>query len=103
MASGILGNTDGNDTNQTVYTVGASTLAVVNVSICNTTASADDVVLYALGSGDSAATATTIEDLSLGAGSVIERTNIVLEAGGSIVFNASAGTAISVWGIEEAV
>ena len=40
----------------------------------------------------------TIEDLSLGAGSVIERTNIVLEAGGSIVFNASAGTAISYLG-----
>lgn len=103
MASGILGNTDGNDSNQTVYTVPASTLAVVNVAICNTTTSADDIVLYALGNGDSAATATTIEDLSLGAGSVIERTNIVLEAGGSIVFNASAGTAISCWGIEEAV
>lgn len=101
MASGILGQRDGDDTDGTVYTVPADTLAVVNLNVANTTASADDVVIFVAESGATLGTQHKIESFSLSANSTLERTNLVLEAGSFIAVNASAGTVANVWGIEE--
>jgi hypothetical protein len=101
MASGILGQRDGDDSNGTVYTVPANTLAVVNLNLTNTTASADTVNVHLVPSGGSAATANKIESFSLGAYNTLERTNIVMPAASFLVVNATAGTVANVWGIEE--
>tara|TARA_B100001939_G_scaffold3860_1_gene3661 strand:+ start:2788 stop:3102 length:315 start_codon:yes stop_codon:yes gene_type:complete len=101
MASGLLGRRNGDDTNGTVYTVPATTLAVVNLSIANTTSSADDVVVYVVPSGGSASTEHTIESFSLGANNTLERTNIVMASGDFLVVNATAGTVANAWGVEE--
>ena len=101
MASGILGQRDGDDTDGTVYTVPADTLAVVNLNIANTTASADTVNVHVVPSGGSVATANKIESFSIGANNTLERTNIVMASGDFLVVNATAGTVANVWGIEE--
>ena len=101
MASGILGQRDGDDTDGTVYTVPADTLSVVNLNVANTTTTADDVTVYIAESGATLGTVHKIEFLSLSGKNVLERTNIVLEAGSFIAVNATAGTVANVWGIEE--
>ena len=103
MASGLLARRDGDDSNGTVYTVPSSTLAVVNLNIANTTTSADDVTVYVAPSGATLVTEHKVDVLSLSGQNVLERTNIVLEAGAFIAVNASAGSVANVWGIEEAV
>jgi len=103
MASGLLARRDGDDSNGTVYTVPSSTLAVVNLNIANTTTSADDVTVYVAPSGATLGTEHKVDVLSLSGQNVLERTNIVLEAGAFIAVNASAGSVANVWGIEEAV
>ena len=104
MASGLLGRRNGDDgTSSAVYTCPASTLAVVNLVVCNTTSSADDIIVYVAPSGATLANVHIIEKLSLPAGGVIERTNIVLDAGSAIYVNATADTVSNVWGIEESV
>jgi len=103
MASGLLARRDGDDSNGTVYTVPSSTLSVVNLNVANTTSSADDVVIYVAPTGATLGTEHKIESLSLGANAVLERTNLVLQAGSFIAVNGTAGTVANVWGIEEAV
>ena len=103
MASGLLARRDGDDSDGTVYTVPSSTLAVVNLNIANTTTSADDVTVYVAPSGATLGTEHKVDVLSLSGQNVLERTNIVLEAGAFIAVNASAGSVANVWGIEEAV
>ena len=66
--------------------------------------SATDVAqLYLLPSGDTLADKHYIEEVSLETKNVLERTNIVLEAGAKVGFNASADTVVTVQGIEESV
>jgi hypothetical protein len=103
MASGLLGRRDGDDTDGTVYTCPASTLAVINLNVANTTTSADDVTVYIAPSGATLGTEHKIDVLSLSGQNVLERTNIVLDAGSFIAVNASAGTVANVYGIEETV
>ena len=104
MASGILGQSaPAATTNTTVYTVPASTLAVVNISVVNRGGSAA-TVRVAL-----SATATPNDDewieynTSVGATSVLERTGVVLDATKNVVvYASSADTSISVYGLESA-
>ena len=104
MASGILGQSAPSaTTNTTVYTVPASTLAVVNISVVNRGGSAA-TVRVAL-----SATATPNDDewieynTSVGATSVLERTGVVLDATKNVVvYASSADTSISVYGLESA-
>lgn len=103
MASGILGQIVGTGSEADVYTVPASTLAVVNVNIVNNDASnAEAIVLRLVASGDTSAAKHNLENLSIAAaGGVLERTGIVLGAGDKLTLNASADVSISVYGIEE--
>ena len=103
MATGLLARRDGDDTDGTVYTAPASNVAVVNLNIANTTTTADDVTIYVAPSGVTLGTEHKIEVLSLSGQNVLERTNIVLDAGSFIAVNATAGTVANVWGVEEAV
>lgn len=103
MASGLLARRDGDDSDGTVYTAPSSTLSVVNLNIANTTSSADVITVYVAPSGATLGTEHKIESFTLGANSVLERTNIVLDAGSFIAVNATAGTVANVWGIEESV
>ena len=103
MATGLLARRDGDDTDGTVYTCPAGNIAVVNLNIANTTTSADAVTVYVAPSGATLATEHKVEVLSLSGENVLERTNIVLDAGSFIAVNASAGTVANVWGVEEAV
>ena len=104
MASGILGQSAPSaTTNTTVYTVPASTVSVVNISVVNRGGSAA-TVRVAL-----SATATPSDDeyieynTSVGATSVLERTGIVLDATKNVVVHSSsADTSISVYGLESA-
>lgn len=103
MASGLLGRRNGDDTDGTVYTAPSSTLSVVNLNIANTTSSGDVITVYVAPSGATLGTEHKIESFTLGANSVLERTNIVLDAGSFIAVNATAGTVANCWGIEESV
>ncbi len=104
MASGILGQAAPTaTTNTTIYTVPASTVSVVNVSIVNRGGSAA-TVRVAL-----SATATPSDDeyieynTSVGATSVLERTGLVLdETKNVVVYASSADTSVSVYGLESA-
>ena len=106
MASGILGQSAlAATTNTTVYTVPASTHAVVNVSILNRSSSAASTVRLALSSSGSPGNGEWIEyDVSVPKSAVLERTAISLDAGKNIVAYASGSdVSISVYGIEQAV
>ena len=106
MASGILGQSAlAATTNTTVYTVPASTHAVVNVSILNRSASAADTIRLALSTTGSPTNAEWIEyDVSLPKNGILERTAISLNATKNIVAYASSSEiSVSVYGIEQAV
>ncbi len=104
MASGILGQSaPAATTNTTVYTVPASTLAVVNISVVNRGGSGATVRI-ALAAGSTPNDEEYIEyNTSVGSTSVLERTGVVLDAGKNVVVHASsADTSISVYGLESA-
>mgnify|MGYP001189547922 FL=1 len=106
MASGILGqNALAATTNTTVYTVPASTHAVVNVSVVNRNSSAAATVRLALSATGSPSNAEYIEyDVSVPKNGVLERTAISLNATKNIVaYTTSADVSVSVYGIEQAV
>lgn len=105
MASGKLGASDlAATTNTTVYTVPASTLSVVNISVCNRNAA---VVAFRLAIAESATPGVEdyIEyDTSLGANSSFERTGIVIDATKLVVaYSDTANVSVVVWGYEEVV
>ena len=104
MASGILGQSaPAATTNTTVYTVPASTLAVVNISVVNRGGSAA-TVRVALSAGATPSDDEWIEyNTSVGTTSVLERTGVVLDATKNVVVYASSGdTSVSVYGLESA-
>ena len=107
MASGRLGAVSlAATTNTAIYTVPASTVAVVNVSICNRNAVPATVRLMHL---DGAIGTLAVEDyieysVTIPANGVLERTGIVMAAthviGG---FSFQSGVTFQVYGIERAV
>tara|TARA_X000000368_G_scaffold157755_1_gene124295 strand:+ start:283 stop:600 length:318 start_codon:yes stop_codon:yes gene_type:complete len=104
MASGILGQSAPSaTTNTTVYTVPASTVSVVNISVVNRGGSAA-TVRVALSAGSTPNDDEWIEyNTSVGSTSVLERTGIVLDATKNVVvYASSADTSISVYGLESA-
>ncbi len=106
MASGILGQSAlGASSNTTVYTVPASTHAVVNVSILNRSGSSASTVRLAVSASGSPGNAEWIEyGVSVPKSAVLERTAISLNAGRNVVAWASGSDcSVSVYGIEQAV
>jgi hypothetical protein len=111
MASGILGQaaitsaSTGGD--KVVYTCPSGTLAVVNVNIASVSASSQtfDLAVPDETDGSFDAIDTVEDDATLASKSIVERTNIVLDAGRSIVVTSSdaTGVVVNVWGIEETV
>jgi len=104
MASGILGQVSiaQTATNTTVYTVPASTFAVVTINVLNRSA-ATATARIAIAATATPSNAEFIEyDASISANGVLERTGVVLNATKNVVAYAST-TAISVavYGIEE--
>ena len=106
MASGILGQTAPSaSTDTSVYTVPASTLSVVNINVLNRSGSSPVDVRIALSASASPASSEYIEyDVTVPAKGVVERTGIALQAGKQVVVYCSTGdTAVSVYGLEQAV
>jgi len=102
MASGILGQAVGNGSEQDIYTVPSTTLAVVNVNIINNDGSnAETIVLRLINSGDTTGAKHNLENMSLNSNGVLERTAIVMSSGDKISLNASSDVSISVYGVEE--
>jgi hypothetical protein len=109
MASGVLGQkviTSGSSgTDLVVYTVPSSTLAVVIVNIVSISGSTQTIDLAIPNETDGTFDSLDLleDDTSLTTKQVLERTNIVLEAGRSVVVTSSDGTgvAVNVYGIEE--
>ena len=105
MASGILGQSaPSGTTNTTVYTVPASTLSIVNISVTNRSSSATVDVRIALSGTGTPTNAEYIEyEATLPANGVLERSGIVMETGKNVVVYCSTGdTSVSVYGLEQA-
>lgn len=102
MATGILGTSNlAATTNTTVYTVPASTFAVVTVSICNRSASTISVRLAASTSGSPGVADYLEFGTQILANGVLERSGIVLEAGRAIVaYSSAVDVNVVVTGIE---
>jgi len=113
MASGILAaktvTSGSSGTGLVIGTVGSGKLWVCNINIVNISSSAQTVDVALPDETDGTFDALDqIEDAAaLAVAGVLERTNIVLEAGRSIVVPAtgldSTGVNVVVWGIEETV
>ena len=106
MASGVLGQSALSATTlTTVYTVPASTLAVVNINIVNRSASATADVRVALAATATPGVSEYIEfDATIPARGVLERTGIALQATEKVVVYAStANCSANVYGLEQSV
>jgi len=104
MATGRLGASDVTaGANTVVYTVPASTYAVVTVSFCNRSNTAASLRL-AVASADTPTNAEYVEyDTEIMVKGVLERTGLVLDAGKRIVaYSSSDATSVVVMGIETA-
>jgi hypothetical protein len=105
MATGRLGTANITTTSDTsVYTVPASTFAVVSVNIVNRSSSAAAQIRIAVASAATPTVAEYIEyDTSLVANGVLERTGIVMDAGKIIVVQTPTATptlSVVAYGIE---
>lgn len=106
MASGILGQSALSATTlTTVYTVPASTLAVVNINVVNRSTSATADVRIALAATATPTNAEYIEyDGTIPARGVLERTGVALQATKNVVVYAStANCSVNVYGLEQSV
>jgi len=107
MASGRLGAVDlAATTNTLVYTVPASKIATVNISIANRNASAIVIRLAHLnGAIGTLANEDYIEyGVTIAANGVLERTGIVMAATHTIVaYSDTANVSVQAWGWEESV
>lgn len=103
MATGRLGTPADLSaaSNTTLYTVPASTFAIVTVSVCNRGNVAANIRM-ALASTSTPLNSEWLEyDAELGAKGVLERTGIVMDAGKLIVIYSSvANVSAMVYGIE---
>ena len=105
MATGRLGVANITTTSDTtIYTVPASTFAVVSVNIVNRSSSASAQIRIAIASSATPAVTEYIEyDSALVANGVLERTGIVIDAGKLIVVQTPTATptlSVVVYGIE---
>lgn len=102
MATGILGQSaPAATTNTTVYTVPASTTATFNVNICNTGTAPVDVRLAISATSTPSASEFVEYDVTILAGTVLERTGFVAQATKNVVVYTTAATvAVSVYGYE---
>jgi len=106
MASGILGQAAlSATTDTTVYTVPASTLAIININVVNRSSSTAASVRIALASSGTPLNSEYIEyDASVPSNGVLERTGIAINAGERVVVYAStANCSVNVYGLEQAV
>lgn len=103
MASGTLGQSAPSaTTNTTVYTVPASKVASIIVSICNR-GSASGTVRLAIAATGSPGDSEWLEyDTTINANSVLERSGIVASAAKNVVVYCSVATfSVNVFGFEE--
>ena len=106
MASGILGQSAPSaTTNTSVYTVPASTLAVVNVMIINRSAANPADVRIALAASGTPNNEEYIEyDVSVPPKGVLERTGMALQASKQVVvYTSTADTSVTVTGLEQVI
>lgn len=105
MATGRLGTANITSTSDTtVYTVPASTFAVVSVNVVNRSSSAAAQIRIAIASSSTPSAAEYIEyDSSLVTNGVLERTGLVMDAGKLLVVQTPTSTptlSVVVYGIE---
>lgn len=102
MASGLLGKADLTaNTNTSIYTVPASTVATVNVNLVNRTSAAITVRL-SIGAANPANTDFIEYDASIPANGVLERSGLVMSAAEILVARASAtGISVRAYGFTE--
>ena len=105
MATGRLGTANITTTsNTTIYTVPASTFAVVSVNIVNRSSSASAQIRIAVASSGTPGTDEYIEyDSAIVANGVLERTGIVMDAGKLLVVQTPTATptlSVVAFGIE---
>lgn len=105
MATGRLGTANITTTaNTTVYTVPASTFAVISVNVVNRSSSAAALIRIAVSTSSSPSVDEYIEyDSSLVANGVLERTGIVMDAGKVLVVQTPTSTptlSVVAYGIE---
>ena len=107
MASGRLGAADlAATTNTAIYTVPASTVATVNVNVCNRNAANVEVRVALLdGAIGTLVNEDYIEyDTPIQLNEVLERTGIVMSVGQTIVvYSDTANVTAQVWGWEESI
>ncbi len=107
MASGRLGAASlAATTNTSIYTVPASTVAVVSINVVNRNASAVVIRLMHLnGAIGTLAVEDYIEfDITIPANGILERTGIVMTATHVIgAFSDTANVTVQVWGMERSV
>ena len=102
MATGRLGVADlAATTNTTIYTAPSSYYAIATVSICNRNAS-DVTIRLAIANTATPANTEFIEyNASIPAGSVLERTGLVLDAAKRIVvYSSNTNVSVVAFGIE---
>lgn len=104
MASGILGQAAlSADTDTSVYTVPASTLATVNINVCNRGETAALIRIALAASGAPGSSEYIEYNATLEPGGVLERTGFMLHATKRVVVRSSNGdTSVTVHGPERA-
>jgi hypothetical protein len=104
MPSGTLGQASlAADTNTTVYTVPASKVGSVSVTISNTNPFTPAVIRLAVAAASTPSAAEYLEfDTVLPAGSEFEKTGVVLSANKNLVaYSTTGNVSVNVYGFEE--